>query len=165
MRLTRPFRLLHRFHPLIKGTLKRRTSFPDQESMFKNYRKKPIFQKLSDEVLRNYVQGLALPNPDGSISLRYSPKWEARVYEISGLADWFVWKNLAKIHLPVLVIRGAITDTLWASTLDQMIKRLPNGTAFTMEGAGHLAPLEKPKLLAKIVRDYLESTLSGNDLT
>jgi pimeloyl-ACP methyl ester carboxylesterase len=159
MRLTRPFRLLHRFHPLIKGTLKRRNSFPDQESMFRNYRKKPIFQKLSDDVLRDYVSGLTLYNPDRSISLRYSPEWEARVYEISGLADWFVWSNLSRIHLPVFVLRGATTDTLWASTLDQMIDRLPNGTGYTMENAGHLAPLEKPKLLAKVVLEYLDTII------
>jgi pimeloyl-ACP methyl ester carboxylesterase len=161
MRLTRPFRLLHRFHPLIKGTLKRRTSFPDQEAMFQNYRKKPIFQGISDMVLRDYVQGLAGVNSDGSIFLRYPPEWEARVYELSGLADWYVWRNLSRIDMPVLVIRGARTDTLWASTLDQMVRKLPQGTPVTVEEVGHLAPLEKPDLVAEIVMGFIRSAIES----
>jgi pimeloyl-ACP methyl ester carboxylesterase len=125
--------------------------------MYQNYRKKPIFQKLSDDVLAGYVEGLSVKNPDGSISLRYSPEWEARIYEISGIADRYVWSNLSTVNLPVLVIRGAITDTLWESTLDQMVNRLPEGKAYTMEGAGHLAPLEEPLLTAEIIKDFLTS--------
>ena len=157
LRLTFPLKLMRRFHPLVKRTLKRKTSFPDQESMYQNYRKKPIFQRLSNDVLAGYVEGLAAKNPDGSVTLRYSPAWEARIYETSGIADWYVWRNLSNIELPILVMRGAISDTLWASTLDQMVDRLPVGRAYTVEGAGHLAPLEKPLLTAEIMKDFLNS--------
>ena len=157
MRLISPLKLTRRFHPLVKRTLKRKTRFPDLETMYQNYRKKPIFNRLSDVVLKDYVQGLASRNPDESISLGYSPEWEARIYEISGIADWYVWRNLSRVDLPVLVIRGAITDTLWASTLDQMVNKLPHGKPYTMEGAGHLTPLEEPQLTAGIIREFLIS--------
>jgi len=157
MQLTSPLKLMRLFHPLIKRTLKRKTCFPDQESMYENYRKKPIFQRLSDEVLEGYVQGLASNNPDGSISLSYSPEWEARIYEISGLADWYVWKNLSPIDIPVLIIRGETSETLWASTLEQMDKKIPRCRSYTMQGAGHLVSLEKPLQTAGIVHDFLRS--------
>jgi pimeloyl-ACP methyl ester carboxylesterase len=161
MRLISPFKIMRRFHPLVKGTLKRKTRFPDLESMYQNYRKKPIFGRLSDEVLRDYVRGLASENLDGSISLRYSPKWEARIYEISGISDWYVWRNLSRVKIPVLVIRGAVTDTLWASTLDQMVNKLPEGRPYTVKAAGHLAPLEEPQLTAGVINEFLLS-LNGS---
>jgi pimeloyl-ACP methyl ester carboxylesterase len=156
-RLIAPLNILRRVHPLIKGTLKRKRSFPDREAMFENYRVKKIFQGLSDQVLGDYVGGLALDMPDGRVGLKYSPDWEARIYETGGLADWYVWKNLSRISCPVLVIRGEQTDTLQPITFQNMVKKMVNGKGLTVPGAGHLLPLEKPHLVAEIIQDYLKT--------
>jgi len=159
-RLIAPFNILRRVHPLISGTLKRKRSFSDREAMFKNYRVKKIFQRLSDQVLSDYVSGLALEKPDGRVGLNYSPEWEARIYETGGLADWYVWKNLSRISLPVLVIRGEQTNTLQPITSHNMVKKMDNGKGVTVPGAGHLLPLEKPHQTAEIILDYLQTDKS-----
>ncbi|MFV1950063.1 MAG: alpha/beta fold hydrolase [Anaerolineales bacterium] len=160
MRLIAPLNILRQVHPLIKGTLRRKRSFSDRDAMFENYRAKKIFQRLSDQVLGDYVDGLALDLPDGRVGLKYSPDWEARIYETGGLADWYVWKNLSRISCPVLVIRGELTDTLQPITSHNMVKKMVNGKGLTVPGAGHLLPLEKPYLTAEIILDYLQTDKS-----
>ncbi len=157
MRAQAPFNLMRRFYPLIRGTLRRRVNFPNREVMFTNYRLKQIFKGLSDPVLRDYVAGLASDNPDGTINLKYSPAWEARIYETSGLADAYVWRNLPKVSCPVLVLRGDDSDTLKPRVVRRMIKKLPDGKAHTQLEAGHLLPLELPDRAASLIANYLKS--------
>ena len=68
MRLLAPFGVLKEIHPLIRGTLKRKTRFDSREAMYQNYRKKPVFSGLSNQVLRDYVEGLAADIPEGGVS-------------------------------------------------------------------------------------------------
>lgn len=161
MRLIAPLLILRRIYPLIRGTLKRKTRFPDREAMYQNYREKPIFRRIADEVLRDYVGGLARENPDGSVGLTYSPSWEARIYETAGVADWYVWNNLSRVSCPVLVLRGELTDTLLPTVLAAMVSDLERGAGSTVPGAGHLLPLEKPLQTAQIILDFLARQISG----
>lgn len=159
MRGLAPLHIYRYLHPLIRRTLRRKTSFPNQESMYQNYRKKGIFADIPDNVLRDYVRGLVLPEADGTVRLKYSPEWEVQVYETGGSADRYVWKNLAGIPCPVLVIRGEKSDTLTEKTLMRITRKLPKGKAVTIPDVGHLLPLEKPHLVAAVVFDFLASVL------
>ncbi len=156
MRFLAPYKLMRRIHPLVRTTLKRKVNFPNPELMFMNYRKKPIFQRLSDNVLRDYVSGLAKENLDGTVNLKYSPEWEARIYETGGLADAYVWKNLPGITCPVLVLRGEDSETLKPQVVQSMIRKLPDGQSHTELEAGHLLPLEIPDRAANLVAAYLQ---------
>jgi len=156
MRVLAPFNLMRKIHPLIRATLKRKVNFPSQELMLKNYRGKPIFQRLSDDVLRDYISGLAKDNPDGTVNLKYCPEWEARIYETGGLADAYVWKNLPGISCPVLVLRGEDSETLKPQVVKRMIRKLPNGQSHTEPETGHLLPLEIPDRAANLVAEYLQ---------
>ncbi len=156
MRLLAPFKVLNRFHPLIRGTLRRKTRFDSRETMYQNYRVKPVFSGLSDQVLHDYVGGLAVDLPEGGVGLKYSPAWEARIYETGGIADWIVWRNLNQVQCPVLVIRGEFTYSLFDRVFELMIRKLPQGEAYTMSGGGHLVPLEQPQKTAEVVLDFLK---------
>ena len=156
MRLLAPFGVLKEIHPLIRGTLKRKTRFDSREEMYQNYRKKPVFSGLSNQVLRDYVEGLAADIPEGGVSLKYSPAWEARIYETGGRADWVVWRNLDKVQCPVLVIRGEDTYVLHDPVYKSMAGKLPNGEFYTMAGTGHLVSLEAPFRTAEVVLEFLK---------
>lgn len=159
LRLAAPFHLFRYLHPLGRRTLRRKTSFPDQASMFQNYRKKMIFARIPDQVLRDYVQGLAVPQADGAVILKYDPHWEVRIYETSGSVDRYVLKNLSKIPCPVLVLRGEESDTLRQKTQERIARGLPRGKAVTMPAVGHLLPLEAPEQVAAVVLEFLDSIL------
>jgi len=156
MRILAPLKMFRYIHPLVRRTLRRKINFPDQETMFLNYRGKEIFASIPDDVLRDYVRGLAVPQADGTVSLKYSPAWEVRIYEAGGSADRYVWRNLKKIACPVLVLRGERSDTLGAATLHRIARGLPNGRAVTLSGVGHLLPLEAPTRVAGIILDFLK---------
>lgn len=159
MRSMAPFNLFRRVHPLVRRTMRRKTTFPDQETMYQNYRKKPIFSAIPDHVLRDYVSGLAGHQEDGTVRLKYSPEWEVGVYETGGSADPYVWKNLPNIPCPVLVLRGERSDTVSLNTLERIARRLPRGKALTLPSVGHLLPLEEPEQVAAIILDFLEEVL------
>ena len=159
LRSIAPFNLFRYIHPLVRRTLRRKTLFPDQESMFQNYRYKKIFAGFSDQVLRDYVSGLAGPQEDGTVRLKYSPEWEVQVYETGGSADRYVWKNLARVSCPVLVLRGGNSDTLEGEILERIARMMPRCQAVTVPSVGHLLPLEEPERVAEIVRAFLEKVL------
>ncbi len=156
MRLLALFGILKKIHPLIRGTLKRKTRFESQEAMYQRYRVKPVFSGLSDQVLRDYVDGLTVEGPEGGVKLNYPPDWEARIYETGGIADWYVWRNLAKVKCPVLVIRGEDSYVLFDRVINSMVGKMPKGEGYTMEGTGHLVPLEEPGETAEVVRGFLQ---------
>lgn len=159
MRISAPLNLFRYFHPLVRSTLRRRTVFSDQESMYQNYRRKNVFAGIPDHVLRDYVQGLAEDQPDGTVGLKYTPEWELRVYETGGSADPYVWRNLSQIPCPVLILRGELSDTLEQKTLERIALKLPRGEAVTVPSVGHLLPLEEPRHVASIVLAFLDSVL------
>ncbi len=159
IRLLAPFGILRKVHPLIRGTLRRKTRFESREAMYQRYRVKPVFSGLSDLVLGNYVDGLTVEDPEGGVKLAYPPEWEARIYETGGIADWYVWRNLSKVQCPVLVIRGEDTYVLSDRVINSMVGKMPRGESCTIEGTGHLVPLEAPLETAEVVKGFLRKHL------
>jgi pimeloyl-ACP methyl ester carboxylesterase len=157
MRLAAPTRAVRRYHPLIQQTLQRKTNFPGRQAMFANYRKKARFQRITDDILMSYVEGLSRDLPDGTVTLRYQPEWEARIYETAGITDRFVWRGMNRVKCPVLIIRGEESDTFRRSVFKDMVSRLHHCRGITIDGAGHLAPLEEPARISEWILDFLDS--------
>ncbi len=153
--------LAYRLHPLVKGALKRRSRFESRAAMFANYRQKPIFRRMNDESLAAYVDSLACEQPDGAMELCYPPEWEARVYVTSMLADLELWRGLPSLRPPVLVIRGAETDTFTAPAARRFQRRLPAARVVSLEHTGHLLPLEAPDEVYAILQKFLDADLHG----
>ncbi len=143
-------------HPLVKAAQKRRTSFSSEEDMFANYRKKKIFENISDEGLRAYVHAMALPSRDGQVHLRYSPEWEARIYTTGIKDDLDLWRNMRRITQPLMVLRGERSNTFWAQTAMRMKKLRSETRICVVEETTHLLPLEKPHQVSRLMLDFLE---------
>jgi len=145
----------YRFHPLIKGALRRRRDFDDLDTVFKGYRKRPIFRYISDEHLRVLIDGLTEPKTGGGFKLAYSPEWEARVYATGIWRDWDLWTAIPRLEIPTLIIRGAETDTFWKSTARLVMQKNPKIKIVTLEHSTHLLPLEKPDEVYEIIESFL----------
>jgi pimeloyl-ACP methyl ester carboxylesterase len=76
------------------------------------------------------------------------------VYETGPLN---LWRTLPKLQPPVLVVRGADSDTLGEAAVRALRQRLPQAQVVDVAGAGHLVPLEKPEAVGKLVRVFLEN--------
>jgi len=147
----------YRVHPLVKGALKRRDSFESRDAMYANYRKKAVFRRLSDSALSDYVQSLGCARADGSLELCYPSTWEARIYVTGVRADLELWRTLPQLKIPLLIVRGAETDTFWESTGQMVRRRLHTAEVHTVPGATHLVALEKPGEILAVARDFLRA--------
>ena len=155
------FRILglgERFHPLIKGAKKRRTTFDNLETVFRGYRSRNIFRYMSDENLKAYIEGITRPKTDGGYELVYSSEWEAQVYR-TGMHDFDILRDLPKLEVPTLIIRGAETDTFFESAARLVKRKQPKVKVETLPKSTHLLPLERPKEVFEIIQSFLKEVL------
>jgi pimeloyl-ACP methyl ester carboxylesterase len=79
--------------------------------------------------------------------------WDVRIAEPlrSGAPTpdlWPLYRSLG--HLPVLAIRGALSDILSAETLEAMAEAHPGLRVVTVPGAGHVPTLSEPEAVASL---------------
>jgi pimeloyl-ACP methyl ester carboxylesterase len=72
-------------------------------------------------------------------------------------ADIELWHELPNLKVPMLIIRGAETNTFWESTGRQIQRCLPTIQIHTVPEATHLVALERPEEILAIVRDYMRA--------
>lgn len=154
-RIVRALGLGDKFHPLILGAQKRRRTFDDLETVFRGYRNRNIFRYMSDENLRIYIAGITRKTSDG-YELIYSPEWEAHIYR-TGLRDFDLWRDLPKLEVPTLFIRGAETDTFLAAAAKLVKQRQPKVRVEALPQSTHLLPLERPQAVFEIMQSFLKS--------
>ncbi|PNU04700.1 alpha/beta fold hydrolase [Novosphingobium guangzhouense] len=63
---------------------------------------------------------------------------------------WAAWEALARV--PVLVLRGGLSDLLSAQTLDDMLRRSEMAEGLTLPNVGHAPTLDEPESVAAIER-------------
>ena len=147
-----------RVHPLVKPAQRRRRTFKSRELILRGYRSKPVFRYFNDETLAAYVNGITCPVGDGSYQLCYSAEWEVQIY-ISGVwRDMELWRALPQLTPPLLIVRGADTDTFYEKTGQLVQKKLPDATVITIPESTHLAPLERPSEVANEIKTFLRET-------
>jgi len=155
------FRILglgERFHPLIKGAKKRRRTFDDLETVFRGYRSRNIFRYMSDENLKIFIEGITQPKVDGGYELVYPPEWEAQIYR-TGMHDFDILRDLPKLEVPTLFIRGRETDT-FLENMGRLVKRKqPKVRVETLDKSTHLLPLERPREVSEIMQSFLKEVL------
>jgi pimeloyl-ACP methyl ester carboxylesterase len=156
-KLIRTLGLGDRLHPLIAGAKRRRRTFDDLETVFRGYRKRPVFRYMSDENLRIYVEGMTRETDRGH-ELVYSPEWEARIY-LTGLRDFDIWRGLSTLQVPTLFIRGAETDTFLEKAAKFVKRKQPGARVETLAKSTHLLPLERPQEVFDRTQSFLKEVL------
>lgn len=160
--ITRAVGLGERFHPLIAGAKKRRRVFDDLETVFRGYRNRNIFRYMSDENLRIYIEGITRKTDKG-YELVFSPEWEAQIYR-TGLRDFDIWRDLPKLNVPTLFIRGAETDTFLAEAARLVKQKQPKVRVEALEQSTHILPLEHPQEVFEIMQAFLKPLDSASSL-
>jgi pimeloyl-ACP methyl ester carboxylesterase len=158
-----------RFHPLIAGAKKRRRTFDGLETIYRGYRSRHIFRYMSDEDLRAYIEGITTPKSDdgheasqqAGYNLVYPPEWEAQIYR-TGMHDFDIWRDLPKLQVPTLFIRGAETDTFLENAARLVERKQPKILVETLDKSTHLLPLECPGEVFEIMQSFLNSLGSGS---
>jgi pimeloyl-ACP methyl ester carboxylesterase len=152
----------NKVHPKISGTLKRRRTFDDLEAVFRRYRTREVFNYMTDEDLRNYIEAITRKVGNG-YELAYSPEWESRIY-LTGMLDFDIWRDLPRLQVPVLFLRGAETDTFTKNAAELVKRKQPRASVETLGQSTHLLPLERPKEVFDIMQSFLKQTQRLADL-
>jgi len=91
--------------------------------------------------------------PDGSYGLAYDPAIADNVKK--GVADVDLWNYWDRISVSTMVLRGAESDLLSATTADEMTRRGPRARLAELSGIGHA-----PALMAEDQIAMIESWLA-----
>lgn len=65
------------------------------------------------------------------------------------------WQQVASIHVPTLLVRGALSDILDPEVASRMVETLAEGTLVEIAGSGHPVPLDQPDRFLDAVSSYL----------
>ncbi len=145
-------------HPLVRTTRQRRREFDDLSRLFQGFRRKPVFRFFGDDELRSYIEGIACPGVHG-YQLCYSVDWEMRIYITSVSSDMDLWRGLPGLKIPLLILRGAETDTFWNSTAGLVQRKDPAARIVTIPRATHLVPLEQPGEVSQDIHSFFQEML------
>ena len=151
--ISAPYWFLKLMNPVAKKAAKRTDVWESREIAFKQFRKKKVFSKMSDEALWEYVNAGTELTETGKAKLRYSKEWETRVY----LTVSNPWNELTKLSIPFVVFRGETSDTITKKVWQECQLLKTNGTFMEMRDCGHLVPFEKPEELAQDIGKFLAS--------
>lgn len=113
----------------------------------------------TDEQWRKLSQAMVKPNPQGGVVLHYDPKISAPMAlmtrETAQAGETLLWQLYDQIQAQVLLIRGADSDLLSASTAQAMAARGPKAHCTELEGVGHAPTLVAPGQVA-LIRKFLQ---------
>ena len=146
-----PNLLLKRIIPIAKISRKRTNHWDSKEEVYQSWRQKRVFKRFSDEVLHDFVNHAIVPATNSGVTLAYSREWETQVY----ITAPYVFDDLLKLKIPIVVVRAEKTNVIAPDFWKKWKEKQANTNFIDFKGAGHLVPMEFPKVLAKQVLELL----------
>ena len=135
------------------GARRRRTSFASREEMIDQYRSRSTFQRWTEESLRLYAEHGTFEGENETIRLKCPAEVEGDIFSHSGSLN--IWDVLPQIGVPVLIMAGEHTEDFLDMVAQGVAQRIPNGRFQQLPGAGHLAPMERPDIVAAEILAFL----------
>ncbi len=146
--------------PMATGALRRRRYFENADAAFESWREKPLFQDWPEETLRLYANHGTRPIADRpSHELVWSPEWEAYYFCTAYTRTWDLAPKL-KRDLPLLVIRGAESDTFMPETATLFRETLLWMNYAEVPGHGHLFPMSAPEATGQMIAEWVTKRAS-----
>jgi pimeloyl-ACP methyl ester carboxylesterase len=141
--------------PLVKKARRRRRDFATVEAAYTYFKNKALFANWPDDSVQRYARSVTRPvGNGGGLTLAWSPDWEAQYFKTIYAGVWGAVRRLKGL-LPVLVIRGALTDTFTRPAADLMQRLVPDVTCVEVAGHGHLFPQSAPMQTRMIMTGWL----------
>jgi pimeloyl-ACP methyl ester carboxylesterase len=101
----------------------------------------------NDAAWRRMAELTYQPGPDG----RFHPVWDTAIARLLKRGPPNLWPLFDALrHLPVLLVRGAVSNILLPETVTRMQAIHPDMTVVTLPGIGHAPILTEPPALAAI---------------
>ncbi|KAE9389787.1 hypothetical protein BT96DRAFT_834426, partial [Gymnopus androsaceus JB14] len=145
------------------GAISRRASWISREEARKGFMESPFFGSWDPRVLELYIEA-ALYQDHDAVRLKTPPIQEAITFNDAETGAAEAWVRLWKKELdPRIKLRWVMPGrTEWVLdprpnfTQERVWLRPENCSNIRMEGSGHLVAQEKPEMLGKEIRNFLE---------
>lgn len=141
--------LHHRF-PIARGAARRRDRFASVEEARARFRGRSIFAGFTPEALEGYLEGALTPDPEGGVRLAWPREWEAHIFAHVPIDTW---DAVARLRVPLLIVRASRSDLLVADSWAALQRRLPHATMVEIDGS-HMVPMERPEAVAAAILEW-----------
>lgn len=142
-------------NPMADAARRRRPTFESFDAAIANYASKPPLDQLHPDALRAYVEGGFAEQPDGTVTLRCRPEWEAATFSMAATSG--AWDALPRVEVPVTVVVGEPTPFGPANFAPAIAEALPQGRLSEHRELGHFGPLQEPGKMAAELEEWLDS--------
>ncbi|MGD9966734.1 MAG: alpha/beta fold hydrolase [Hyphomonadaceae bacterium] len=134
--------LLQRYSmPLSRGALNRRNKFESKDAALAALAGRGVFKAFPEDVVADYVADGLVDDGKGGFKLACRPSFEAATYCAQRHDPW---DALRKITDPMIVLRAESNSTIMAASLHRIAAVKADARVATVEGAGHMLPMERP---------------------
>jgi len=124
----------------------RRPSWRSAAAMFKSYRKRPPFDTWDEAALHDYCDHALVSEGTPPFALACSPEIEAATF--ARTMDTNPWPGMARLGIPVAVMRGLGDHGLPSTTSPRTASATPHGYDVPIPGVSHFIPMERPDRVA-----------------
>jgi pimeloyl-ACP methyl ester carboxylesterase len=110
----------------------------------------------SESSLRRGVLHNARPREDGRWVWRYDRLNRLRSAIAGGddLGFGGFWEDVAKLRVPLLLVRGALSGVVDDADVAELVRRKPDAEVVVVAGAGHSVQGDQPLALARIIERF-----------
>ncbi|AGH46142.1 alpha/beta fold hydrolase [Paraglaciecola psychrophila] len=141
--------LIDKFSPAGKAKV-RCQSWPLGTDLVAYFKAKALFKNFQLECIQDYVSA-AIDELDGKLQLNFDAQIEASIYRN---VPHNINQYYNRLSVPGLLVTGNRSDVCIPSLLGTFVKKV-NIEHQIIEDAGHMFPLERPQLVAKIITDRI----------
>jgi lipase len=143
-------------HPLASKSIKRTNHWNDENEAWSYLKSKSLFASWDEEVLQLYHKYGMQKQEEGNLKLTCSPQNEAAMF----MGGWDInpWPFLNKITCPVLVVEGENTENKGFVDVQKAVSIFQHGQYKSVTQASHLIPMQKPREVVHIIKDFISKT-------
>ncbi len=127
--------------PLARGALGRRGHFESREAAVTAFSGRGVFKSFPTGVIADYVADGLVEDPKGGFKLACAPRFEAATYCAQRNAPW---EALRRVTDPTVLLRAEHGSTISQVGAHRFASIKPDARIATVEGAGHMLPIERP---------------------
>jgi lipase len=142
-------------HPLASRTIKRLNYWADREAALSYVQSRSLFKNWDKEMLDLYVQYGLTAGDGGGLQLTCSPQREAAMF--MGGMQHNPWPEPAKTKCPVLILEGEMSENRAFIDLKKVASLFPKGQYRLVAGAGHLIPMEQPRIVTDLISEFFRN--------
>ena len=128
-------------------------SFPDIDAAAAWLRAKlPPLSLHTDEAWRDMAALTYAPDDKGSLR----PVWDTRIARLLNGRTRDLWPLFGALaHVPIMLVRGELSDILLTDTVERMRLRRPDMHVVSLPGIGHAPTLSEPEVI-EALRSFLD---------